>query len=594
MDNNDDEVYLTKAIDLAKKADPYPNPKVGCLILKGGKIIGRGFHRKPGDLHAERIAINSVKNKKDLKDSSLYVTLEPCSHYGRTPPCTNAIINSKIMKVVIGIRDPTDKVNGIEILIKHNILTKVGVLKSKCRDLNPEFFRAAYEKRPIITLKVAMDKNGCIGITGERLKITGQDTDVFVHKLRAYHRGILVGIDTILNDNPLLDVRYIKSKTRKTNVKRQPVKIILDSKLKIPEDAHIFDNGKIILCTTNEVKNRANRKKLNVLGKKARILFCKTDEDNSNYVSLGDALKKLYRLGIDSIIVEGGAKIHQNFMRKGFSDRAYIFVSESNKCGETGKNDIFASAKLNPNQNNKGNKGGNNQLEIIDKVNFRFDTLYVAHIKNLEKGRWKEIKKIYGHIKNEIMKRNAELKRNGKSVSRMYKEFLFCQLTPQSRAKTCWEAVKCLIATNATHSENSENSAEIIKCLGGVRFQNNKSRYIMENKNKFSVLIGLIKSGMVPRKIREWIVQNIKGMGYKEASHFLRNIGMGKNLAILDRHILKNLLYLNVIRHIPGSLGKTNYLEIENKMRTFASEINIPFSHLDFVLWYKETGEIFK
>ncbi|WP_038056460.1 N-glycosylase/DNA lyase [Thermodesulfobacterium hydrogeniphilum] len=209
-----------------------------------------------------------------------------------------------------------------------------------------------------------------------------------------------------------------------------------------------------------------------------------------------------------------------------------------------------------------------------------------------------ELFKIYKSIKPQIILRLKEFKNlwlNGKEED-IFKELIFCLLTPQSKAEKCWECVKNLEMKNLLFSENEEKIAEELK---NVRFRFNKAKYIIEAKKKFVIkdelkIKSCIENFENPIKARDYLVTNIKGLGYKEASHFLRNIGLGENLAILDRHILKNLKLLKIIQEIPKTLSRKWYIEIENRMKRFAKFINIPLSHLDFVLWYKETGKIFK
>ncbi len=207
-----------------------------------------------------------------------------------------------------------------------------------------------------------------------------------------------------------------------------------------------------------------------------------------------------------------------------------------------------------------------------------------------------EVIHIYFSIKPEIVSRLSEFKKIWASGTDedIFKELVFCLLTPQSRAKFCWDAVKNL---NGLLLKGSGES--IVQKLSRVRFKNNKTQYILEARRLFtkdgkiqtkSLISGFSKN----TEAREWFVDNVKGMGYKEASHFLRNIGSGKNIAILDRHILKNLRLLRVIDEIPASLSRREYLRIEQKMIKFTKKIKIPMEHLDLVLWYKETGEIFK
>ena len=210
----------------------------------------------------------------------------------------------------------------------------------------------------------------------------------------------------------------------------------------------------------------------------------------------------------------------------------------------------------------------------------------------------KEIEDIYLSIRDEILSRLAEFKRIGEEQNEVaiFAELAFCILTPQSRAKICWRALENLLSKGLL-LRGDEN--RILEELNGVRFKYKKAKYIIEARKKFSTQGNITIKRIIShfddiQDAREWLVKNVKGISYKEASHFLRNIGFGKNLAILDRHILKNLKSFEVITEIPSSLSKKKYLEIEKKMRKFAKEINIPMNHLDLLLWYKETGEIFK
>ncbi len=209
----------------------------------------------------------------------------------------------------------------------------------------------------------------------------------------------------------------------------------------------------------------------------------------------------------------------------------------------------------------------------------------------------KEIIGIYKDIKDRIESRLEDFKEIGEKGSdeEIFEELVFCLLTPQSKAKVCLEAVNNLKKKNLILKGKEDKIANELK---GVRFKFNKSRYIVEARktftNKGKMDIKNVIESMDVFELREYLVRNVKGMGWKEASHFLRNIGKGDDIAILDRHILKNLVKLGVINEIPKTLTKKKYLEIENKMRKFSNQINIPLSHLDLVLWYKEAGDIIK
>ncbi len=209
-----------------------------------------------------------------------------------------------------------------------------------------------------------------------------------------------------------------------------------------------------------------------------------------------------------------------------------------------------------------------------------------------------ELHLLYAEIKDTIKERISKFRliwETGDDLS-LFKEFVFCLLTPQSKAKTCWNAVERL-TKDGTIKDGSKVDIEMH--LKGVRFKKNKSQYIIEARRQFFkngkfLVRKYIATNKDPKSIREWLVENVKGYGYKEASHFLRNIGLGRELAILDRHILRNLKRYGVIEEIPKALSRKSYLEIENRMREFSREIGIPLEELDLLLWYKETGEVFK
>jgi len=211
----------------------------------------------------------------------------------------------------------------------------------------------------------------------------------------------------------------------------------------------------------------------------------------------------------------------------------------------------------------------------------------------------REIKELYEMRKSDIERRLKEFKElfENSNDDRIFAELIFCLLTPQSKAKICWKAVENLMEKDLLIHGSYE---QVLRELKGVRFKKNKAKYIIEARKTFTReneirIKSVISSFSDSKKAREWLVKNVKGMGYKEASHFLRNIGFGEDLAILDRHILKNLRLLGVIEDIPKkTLTKKRYMEIENKMREFSRDIGIPLSHLDLLFWSKETGEIFK
>ena len=208
-----------------------------------------------------------------------------------------------------------------------------------------------------------------------------------------------------------------------------------------------------------------------------------------------------------------------------------------------------------------------------------------------------EIKYLYNKIKPDIVKRIREFREIWKKADNeeLFIELSFCLFTPQSGARQCWKAVNRLIDKNLLFYGTAEEIAEEINI---VRFRNNKSRYLVEARDRFttegSCIRGCLDENLKQAEKREWLVKNVKGLGYKEASHFLRNIGIGTDLAILDRHILKNMALLGIIDEIPKNINRKVYLDFEDKLRKYSVKSNIPLEHLDFVLWYKEAGEVFK
>jgi diaminohydroxyphosphoribosylaminopyrimidine deaminase/5-amino-6-(5-phosphoribosylamino)uracil reductase len=256
------EKYMQRCIELAKNGlgTTYPNPLVGSVIVYNNKIIGEGWHKKSGEPHAEVNAVNSVKDKSLLKKSTIYVSLEPCSHFGKTPPCCDLIIKNEIPNVVIGTVDPNIKVagNGIEKLIEAGKNVTVGVLERECMELNKRFFTFHLKKRPYVILKWAESQDGFIAPIKNLRKeqkpvwITNEFSRQLVHKWRSEEQAILVGTKTVIDDNPKLDVRDWEG--------NNPIRIILDQNNRIPKDSHIHDNKvkTIIISNFAQVNNGEN------------------------------------------------------------------------------------------------------------------------------------------------------------------------------------------------------------------------------------------------------------------------------------------------------------------------------------------------
>jgi diaminohydroxyphosphoribosylaminopyrimidine deaminase / 5-amino-6-(5-phosphoribosylamino)uracil reductase len=304
---------MKRCLTLAAKgfSKVAPNPMVGCVIVHNGKVTGEGYHKKFGEAHAEINAINSVKNKALLKDSTLYVSLEPCAHYGKTPPCADAIIKHGIKKVVIGCVDPNPKVKGkgVAKLIKGGCDIITGVLEKECMDLNKRFFTFHQEKRPYIILKWAMTSDGFIDKKRLKsvnpLKITGKEADLLSHSWRSEEQAIMVGTDTVLMDNPKLTTRSI--------IGRSPIRIVADRNLRIPSNSNIFSNFASVIVL-NSKKNK----------KQGNIEFVKVKFDKEK---LDNLLAELYKRNIQSVIVEGGAKLLSSFIKQDLWDEARVFKS---------------------------------------------------------------------------------------------------------------------------------------------------------------------------------------------------------------------------------------------------------------------------
>ncbi|MCW4451987.1 bifunctional diaminohydroxyphosphoribosylaminopyrimidine deaminase/5-amino-6-(5-phosphoribosylamino)uracil reductase RibD [Kaistella sp. BT6-1-3] len=307
-----DEIYMKRCIDLAKNAlgYTYPNPLVGSVIVHNGLIIGEGFHQKAGENHAEINAVNSVKNKALLKEATIYVSLEPCAHFGKTPPCANKITETGFKKVVIGTLDSHEKVNGKGKKMIENAGIEVisGVLETECKELNKRFFTFHQKKRPFIILKWAESGDGFLDKDFKPTQIGNSLTKQFVHQLRSEEHAILVGTNTALTDNPGLTTRDITG--------RNPVRILIDFDLKVPENFNIYNNEAPTLVF-NGVKD----------SEESNIKLIKIKKENF----LENLLQKLYENQIQSVIVEGGSFTLQQFINAEIWDEAIIIKNENLK-----------------------------------------------------------------------------------------------------------------------------------------------------------------------------------------------------------------------------------------------------------------------
>lgn len=316
---NKDEVFMKKAIELAKKGlhKTCPNPAVGAVIVKDDKIIGQGYHKKAGSDHAEVAAIKSVGDKSMLEGATMYVTLEPCNHYGKTPPCSLAILNSKIKRVVIGMLDVNKTASGGAQFLKEKGLDVIsGCLEEQCRKLNEIFITNITKQRPFFAMKAAMFLNGLISLKGGKSRyITSKQSLEYVHKLRSTYNGVLVGINTILMDDPLLNCRLKRC--------GQPKRIVLDAFLKIPFSARIFSFEPTNIYIATSYMSDSNKKSiLKAMG--VNIIECASCEDGVNLLDLS---KKLIEKDICSVLVEGGSRIHGSFLDANLFDKAHLFYA---------------------------------------------------------------------------------------------------------------------------------------------------------------------------------------------------------------------------------------------------------------------------
>lgn len=313
-----DEQYMKKAIELAKKGvgKVNPNPLVGAVVVKNGEVIGTGFHEEYGKEHAEVNAINSCT--QDVRGSTIYVTLEPCCHYGKTSPCTDLIIKSGIKRVVVGCVDnnPVVSGNGIKELEKNNIEVKVGVCKEECIELNEIFFYSNANKKPFVVMKYAMTLDGKIATrSGDSKWITGEISRKDVHRTRNKLSAIMIGIGTVLKDDPILTCRVEDG--------RNPIRIICDSNLRIPLDSKISKTAEDVKTIIATISNNGDKiKKLEQKGLK--IMRVKEKDER---LDLNDLMKKLWKEKIDSILLEGGSELNFSSLENGIVNRVQVYIA---------------------------------------------------------------------------------------------------------------------------------------------------------------------------------------------------------------------------------------------------------------------------
>ncbi|GFI26565.1 riboflavin biosynthesis protein RibD [Lachnospiraceae bacterium] len=312
------EDYMMLAVEEAKKGEGFtnPNPMVGAVLVKDGRIVGRDYHHKYGEYHAERNAI--VHCGEDLDGAELYVTLEPCCHYGKTPPCTEIILESGIQTVYIGSMDPNPLVagKGAEILRRHGIEVITGICEDECRKLNRVFFHYIRSKTPYVVMKYAMTADGKIATkTGASKWITGEAARERVHKSRHQYMGIMVGVGTVLADDPKLTCRL--------KGKRSPVRIVCDTNLRTPLASALVRTAKetpVILATA--VRDEETIRPYREAG--CRVLEVPLEQ---KHINLQILMQKLGELGIDSILLEGGAELNYSALKSGIVQAVDMYVA---------------------------------------------------------------------------------------------------------------------------------------------------------------------------------------------------------------------------------------------------------------------------
>lgn len=334
-----DEEYMRLAMELAKKGCGFtsPNPMVGAVIVKDGKIIGQGWHERYGQAHAERNALASCKESP--RGATIYVTLEPCCHHGKQPPCTDAIIETGIRRVVVGSKDPNPLVagKGIEILRKHGIEVTEHVLREECDKINEVFFHYITTGRPFVVMKYAMTLDGKIAAyTGASKWITGEIARDHVQTQRHRHRGIMVGVETVIRDDPLLTCRMEGGKN--------PIRIICDTNLRTPMESQIVKTAGqvptiLATCCTDQEKHRQYEEA-------GCVILCVDKKDG--HLDLWQLVEKLGEEKIDSILLEGGGTLNWSALRSGIVQKVQAYIAPKLLGGQTAKTPVEGQGVISP------------------------------------------------------------------------------------------------------------------------------------------------------------------------------------------------------------------------------------------------------
>lgn len=329
---NEKEKYMKRVLELARQGigKTSPNPMVGCVVVKDGEIISEGFHEQYGGFHAERNALS--KCGEEAEGADLYVNLEPCCHQGKTPPCTDIIIEKKIKRVFVGCLDSNPLVagKGIRILEEHGIEVETGILEPECRALNEVFFHYIETGLPFVAMKYAMTLDGKIACeTGNSKWVTGEASRSQVQYLRNQYRGIMVGIGTVLADNPMLNCRMAGG--------RNPVRIICDSNVRIPEESQIVKTAKE--QETTVAYCQGDLEKIERLKQKG-IQLLQISQNANGSICLSELMQKLAEQKIDSILLEGGGTLNASMLEEHLVQRVYAFIAPKLVAGAEAKSPV--------------------------------------------------------------------------------------------------------------------------------------------------------------------------------------------------------------------------------------------------------------
>lgn len=330
--SSDDHQYMAQAIKLAKQGlySTPPNPAVGCVLVRDGEVVGQGWHRKAGEPHAERLALAEAGN--DANGATAYVTLEPCSHYGRTPPCSLALVEAQVKRVVIAMTDPNPLVSGrgIEIMQQAGIEVEVGLYHNEARALNPGFLKMMENKQPFVRVKIASSVDGRTAMkSGESQWITGEASRLEVHKLRAKSGAIITGIGTVLTDDPSLTVRLPDEVMQALNLEADschPIRVVLDPNLSMPLDAKMLSQpGRTIIMTSKETVERDRDQAEMLMENGLELVAVAAEEDRLDIESVLGYLAQ--EENVQEVMVESGAIVAGAFVQSGFVDELHCYMA---------------------------------------------------------------------------------------------------------------------------------------------------------------------------------------------------------------------------------------------------------------------------